>query len=263
MEIFVKNENNRIIATAKNEEDILGTCQINIENNTFTISSWYTNKQYLHQGIGKQTLKNALIKAVNLYGEPNNIEYIWNGANDYVIKFLENNFDPINKCPLAVLKYSQEDVWESHIYKKNKEKVLNYFHIDTKYQTKIEGNTIKNILKFNDSTAGFCSIFNNYSTWYIRSWNIDRNYRNLGFGQNLLKNTIQKMENEFGDPYHVVYLWDKENEYVKDYLMKIPDTVLLENKFIFNVDNLFENFDIERTNKMQISHSVEKTIEER
>lgn len=104
-------------------------CQINKENNTWTISSWYTDKNYLNKGIGAKTLKYLLQHLYDKFGCPENIEYIWNGANQYVYDWIEKNFDAISKCPLAVQKTQCEDDWNSHIYHLNVKKVLKYFTI--------------------------------------------------------------------------------------------------------------------------------------
>ena len=64
--------------------------------------------------------------------KPDKIEYIWNGANQYVYDWMTHHFDPISKCPIAVQKYASEDDWDSHVYILNVEKVLKYFEIKQK-----------------------------------------------------------------------------------------------------------------------------------
>ena len=59
-------------------------------------------------------------------GEPQYFEYVWNGQNQYVMDWLKEHFDPVCKLPLAVQKYSDADDWEAHIYKLNKQKVLDF-----------------------------------------------------------------------------------------------------------------------------------------
>lgn len=103
--------------------------QINMaENNTFwTISSWYTEKGYCHNGIGKTCMKACMSDLRELFGEPKKIQYIWNGVNEYVIEFLTEHFDAVCNCPIAVQKTQTDDDWESHMYTLNKDKVLEYF----------------------------------------------------------------------------------------------------------------------------------------
>ncbi len=103
--------------------------QINTaENNSiWTISSWYTKKGFCHNGIGKACMSACLSDMVVKYGIPKKIQYIWNGANGYVIKFLTEHFNAVCNCPIAVQKTQTDDDWESHIYTLNKEKVLDYF----------------------------------------------------------------------------------------------------------------------------------------
>lgn len=104
-------------------------CQINVDGSTWTISSWYTNKDYQHKGIGTKTLKQLLQHLYSNFGCPMRIEYIWNGANEYVYEWLEVNFGALSKCPLAVQKTQTDDDWDSHIYYLNVEKVIKYFEL--------------------------------------------------------------------------------------------------------------------------------------
>lgn len=105
-------------------------CQLNATENysVWTISSWYTKKGYGNQGIGRASMRELLIYMCKTYGIPKKVKYIWNGANAYVMDFLEENFDAVCNCPIAVQKTQMEDDWESHIYTLNKEKVLSYFN---------------------------------------------------------------------------------------------------------------------------------------
>lgn len=100
------------------------------EQNTWTISAWYTLKDYLHQGYGSITLKNTVQEMYNTFGQPEKIEYVWNGANNYVYDWLSKNFGAISKCPIAVQKYANDDDWDSHIYTLNLEKFLKYFDLE-------------------------------------------------------------------------------------------------------------------------------------
>lgn len=102
-------------------------CQINVCKETWTISSWYTNKEYLNKGFGTKTLKYLLRYLYKMFGKPDCVEYIWNGANYYVYQWMESHFGAISKCPLAVQKVQCDDDWDSHIYYLNVDKVINYF----------------------------------------------------------------------------------------------------------------------------------------
>ena len=129
MDIRIKSDTNSITCETIIENDIACSCQVNFTGNTWTISSWYTSKNYKHQGIGKKTLQTALVKVYSITSKPDKIEYIWNGANQYVYDWMIHHFDPISKCPIAVQKYASEDDWDSHVYILNVEKVLKYFEI--------------------------------------------------------------------------------------------------------------------------------------
>ena len=106
-------------------------CKVNIDTagHTWTIASWFTNENLQGQGIGKQTLARVLSKLYGITGTPKEIEYIWNGTNDYVLEWMERHFDAKCSCPIAVQKKQADDDWESHIYKLNVAKVLDYFGI--------------------------------------------------------------------------------------------------------------------------------------
>lgn len=132
-EIVWSDKTNNITCYAKDSLDIeLCKCVIGIstEKSSWTISSWFTNRSCQHQGIGKATMKEILNHCVSLYGSPKDILYIWNGAHQYVMDWLIKEFDAVCTCPIAVQKKLEgKDVWESHIYKLNKEKLFKYFNI--------------------------------------------------------------------------------------------------------------------------------------
>jgi len=101
-------------------------CKISRDNdNTWTISEWFTNKHHLHQGYGKQVLSSLLSDMYDEFGRPRSIRYIWNGANDYVMDWL-NKFDPVCLLPVAIMKYSEADKWEAHVYTLDTDKLLQY-----------------------------------------------------------------------------------------------------------------------------------------
>ena len=125
---FKISEKNNSFKCFLNSGDIeLCKCQINVCNKTWTISSWYTNKDYLNKGFGTKTLKHLLRFLYEQFGKPESVEYIWNGANYYVYQWMELNFGAISKCPLAVQKVQSDDDWDSHIYYLNVNKVIKYF----------------------------------------------------------------------------------------------------------------------------------------
>lgn len=115
------------------EEKEICKCKINIDlkTNIWTISSWFVNKEYQNQGLGKLALSKLLNYLFIKYNTPDKIEYIWNGANAYVLEWLENHFNAICKCPIVIQKTMAEDDWLSHIYELDIEKVFEYFHIET------------------------------------------------------------------------------------------------------------------------------------
>ena len=107
-------------------------CRVNYNKNTWSISSWFTDKNYQNRGLGSQALR-ATLQAINgVVSKPISIEYIWNGTNSYVGEWITKHFDAKCKCPLVVLKETSSDNWESHIYELNVDKVLKYFNITGK-----------------------------------------------------------------------------------------------------------------------------------
>ena len=132
MQNFKIEQNNNILEGVLNVDGI-DVCKCRMytnESNVWTISAWYTLKDFLHQGYGSITLKNTVQEMYTRFGTPAKIEYVWNGANDYVYNWLSKNFGAISKCPIAVQKYANDDDWDSHIYTLNLEKFLNYFDLN-------------------------------------------------------------------------------------------------------------------------------------
>lgn len=129
MSINVSVNNDSIICELMDKNTCVSSCRINITEKTWTISSWYTAKDQKHNGYGKHVLQTAMQNAYFKTGRPDKVEYIWNGANQYVYDWMSKHFEPVSRCPLAVQKYASCDDWESHIYILNVEKVLNYFGI--------------------------------------------------------------------------------------------------------------------------------------
>lgn len=106
-------------------------CKVNTDSDeeSWTISSWFTNENMQGKGIGKKTLANVLLALYLKNGTPKKIQYIWNGTNKYVLEWMERHFDAECSCPVAVLKLQADDDWESHIYNLDVDKVLKYFEI--------------------------------------------------------------------------------------------------------------------------------------
>ncbi len=121
----------KFTATTYDKGKKISECKVDadIDTNTWTISSWYTSDEYKHKGYGTVTLKKCLFEMNKKLGLPLKIEYIWNGANEYVLKWLNEHFGAISKCPIAVQKYQSDDDWDSHIYVLNRDKFIKYFDL--------------------------------------------------------------------------------------------------------------------------------------
>lgn len=101
-------------------------CSVSMHDDTWRITSWYTEPQYAHQGYGTMTLSYCIKQMLAERSIPKQIEYVWNGQNQYVMDWLKEHFDPVCKLPLAVQKYSDADDWDAHIYRLNIDKVLGF-----------------------------------------------------------------------------------------------------------------------------------------
>ncbi len=93
----------------------------------WTIAEFYTEKEFMHQGNGKLTMKHLVQSLLGLMGRPTDVEYIWNGVNEYVFDWITREFEAVCQCPIAVQKTQSDDDWSSHMYTLNKDKVLEYF----------------------------------------------------------------------------------------------------------------------------------------
>ena len=100
---------------------------VNKQDNAWTISQWYANKNYQHKGYGRLTMK-YLVNELSKKYPPSKIIYIWNNVNEYVYNWIFNNFDAkLSDDAIKILKYSNEDVKEGHQYYLDKNKFLKYF----------------------------------------------------------------------------------------------------------------------------------------
>ena len=107
-------------------EDHVCRCDISVDSGVWQITSWYTEKNFMHRGYGKKTLFHLLSYLRKEFGVPGSIEYVWNGANQYVMDWLKENFAPVSKLPLSVMKYSDVDDWLAHIYILDRDKVMEF-----------------------------------------------------------------------------------------------------------------------------------------
>ena len=101
---------------------ILSMCKISISPIGWSIASWYTNKDYLNQGYGKQVLKEAVRVLYDADGMPDQIRYNWDGDNSYVFDWLSRNFSA--ECIDEFKR--KDDTFISHIYKLDRDKFLRY-----------------------------------------------------------------------------------------------------------------------------------------
>lgn len=130
IEYVTRQESDNIYATYgyDREHKTVCECRISVEPVTgaWTISSWFTREGYKHRGYGKTVLKECVDSIAARHPAPQSIRYIWNGQNEYVLKWLVDRFNAECTCPVAVQKYTANDDWESHMYKLDAAKFMNY-----------------------------------------------------------------------------------------------------------------------------------------
>lgn len=126
-----ETDKGHITCRAVDDGTAISVCTLSITKaeRKWEVSCWYTCEGYKHQGHGKAAMERVLQKAVAIYGVPEHIHYIWNGANEYVLEWMEKHFDAVCSCPLAVQKTQAADDMDSHIYILDKDKVFAYFSI--------------------------------------------------------------------------------------------------------------------------------------
>ena len=122
----VKGENGRNITCELYVEDKrIARAEIGVDNEkrTYTIVARYVIDGYKHMGYGKMALQFLFDELDRNYG----VNYIWDGANEYVGDWLRK-FDAVCTVPLVVMKTQAEDDWESHIYRLNAKKFFEYLN---------------------------------------------------------------------------------------------------------------------------------------
>ena len=94
----------------------IGRCCISVKGKVWTISEWFVDRNYMHQGYGKTILACCAKSLYRLHGLPVRVKYLWNGANEYVYDWMVKNFKAKCCCSVAELKTTEEDIWLAHEY---------------------------------------------------------------------------------------------------------------------------------------------------
>lgn len=114
-----------IVIVAEDNGNGIGSCKVDYDEEEIVVSSWFVDKAYQNQGIGKELLKRAI---ENIPKDYKQVKYIWNGKNEYVGKWLEK-FNAKSLCPIHMLKYACADTWDNHMYILDKDLFLNYLGV--------------------------------------------------------------------------------------------------------------------------------------
>lgn len=126
------NANGKVLCIQETfDGEVICSCRISVNEQThsWSITSWHTRDGFKNSGRGKATMREALQYCIRLYGMPESVCYIWNGANAYVLEWIEKHFNAACTCPLAVQKNQADDDWNSHIYNLDRAMVLQYFKL--------------------------------------------------------------------------------------------------------------------------------------
>ena len=97
---FIKDKGH-VTCKVRNDGKTVSTCTLSISVNErkWEVSYRNTCDGYKHLGYGKSSMGRVLEKAMEIYGMPEHIHYIWNGANEYVLEWMEKYFDAKCSCP--------------------------------------------------------------------------------------------------------------------------------------------------------------------
>ena len=133
--------NNKIISEAIDVQahNSVGHITISVnKDNSWMISEWFVNHDYQHQGLGTELFRESINYLSSNFSYPDKIEYVWNGANQYVYDWLQKNFALVSQCPIAIQKSNTDDDWLSHIYELDVDSVFDYFDIHYQIEDKTD-----------------------------------------------------------------------------------------------------------------------------
>lgn len=91
-----------------------------------------------------------------------------------------------------------------------------------------ENGVIEYIAKAGNDVICRCEIHkkdNSSNTWVIPAWFTEDGYKNRGIGTAVLASALRDMRTAFGIPDHIEYIWNGQNQYVYDWLIKNFDAV--------------------------------------
>lgn len=91
-----------------------------------------------------------------------------------------------------------------------------------------EKEMIEYIAKAGDNVICHCEIHkkdDDSNTWVITAWYTEDNYKKRGIGTAVLASALREMKTAFGIPDHIEYIWNGQNKYVYDWLVKNFDAV--------------------------------------
>lgn len=85
----------------------------------------------------------------------------------------------------------------------------------------VSWDTVKGVLLNDGVQVSSCEVFCGGSYMSIIRWNTVKDCQRMGFGSNLLRCTLRHCMNLYGKPEKMYYEWDKVNQYVMDWLVRV------------------------------------------
>lgn len=85
----------------------------------------------------------------------------------------------------------------------------------------VSWNTVKGVLLNDGVQVSSCEVFCGGNYMSIIRWNTVKDCQRMGFGSDLLRCTLRHCVDMYGKPERMYYEWDKVNQYVMDWLVRV------------------------------------------
>ena len=85
----------------------------------------------------------------------------------------------------------------------------------------VNWDTVKGVLLNEGVQVSSCEVFCGGSYMSIIRWNTVKDCQRMGFGSDLLRCTLRHCVDVDGKPERMYYEWDKVNQYVMDWLVRV------------------------------------------
>ena len=89
----------------------------------------------------------------------------------------------------------------------------------------VHKNYVEGILTLKGETVSWCKVDIQEKTWTVSDWKTLPEYQHKGYGKQILEFTLTKMAETFPIPDKIEYIWNGQNQYVYDWLVRHFDAV--------------------------------------